>query len=98
MSVLIALAALALLRHGDDDFALAYADVSTGELTVLPIPASAVGDELARIDPAELLFTAATRDALRDLKVLLPPARALLDFLSSEGAKFLPTLPRQPQS
>jgi DNA-binding transcriptional LysR family regulator len=28
-------------------------------------------------------------------KVLLPPARALLDFLSSEGAKFLPALPRR---
>src|ERR1041384_7031454 len=34
------LAALALLRHGDDDFALAFADVSTGELSVLPVAAS----------------------------------------------------------
>jgi DNA mismatch repair protein MutS len=72
------LAALALLRHGDDDFALAFADVSTGELAVLPIAASAVGDELARIDPAELLFSAATRDALRDLKVILPQAATVL--------------------
>jgi DNA mismatch repair protein MutS len=70
------LAALALLRHGDDDFALAFADVSTGELSVLPVAASAVGDELARIDPAELLFTAATRDALRELRVPVPSTAA----------------------
>jgi DNA-binding transcriptional LysR family regulator len=31
-------------------------------------------------------------------KVLLPPARALLDFLSSEGAKFLPALPGKSRS
>jgi LysR family transcriptional regulator, low CO2-responsive transcriptional regulator len=31
-------------------------------------------------------------------KVLLPPARALLDFLSSEGGKFLPALPEKPRS
>src|ERR1044072_7188945 len=35
------LCAIALLRHGDDDFALAFADVSTGELSVLPVAASA---------------------------------------------------------
>ena len=51
------LAALAMLRHGDSDFALAFADVSTGELAVLPLTAAALGDELARIDPAELLYT-----------------------------------------
>lgn len=31
-------------------------------------------------------------------KILLPPARALLDFLSSEGAKFLPALPKYSKS
>ncbi len=54
-----------MLRHGDTDFALAFADVSTGELIVLPLAAEAIGDELARIDPAELLFTEAVRDELR---------------------------------
>src|SRR5213592_2753589 len=44
------LAALAMLRHGDADFALAFADVSTGELAVLPLAAAALADELARID------------------------------------------------
>ncbi len=68
------LAALAMLRHGDSDFALAFADVSTGELTVLPLLASAISDELARIDPAELLFTEQTMAALEELKIGLPDA------------------------
>jgi len=73
------LAALAMLRHGDADFALAYADVSTGELVVAPIAAEAVGDELARIGPAELLLSDATRSALTELRVLLPPV-AIVDL------------------
>ncbi|MEO8758670.1 MAG: DNA mismatch repair protein MutS [Devosia sp.] len=68
------LAALAMLRHGDADFALAFADVSTGELTVLALTAEALGDEIARIDPAELLFSAATKAALQELKIGLPDA------------------------
>ncbi|MEQ1900852.1 MAG: DNA mismatch repair protein MutS [Devosia sp.] len=65
------LAALAMLRHGEADFALAYADVSTGETMVLPLGAEAVPDELARIDPVELLLTEATQAALKELKVTL---------------------------
>jgi len=72
------LAALAMLRHGDSDFALAFADVSTGELTVLPLTEAALADELARVDPAELLFTEATRAALRDAKIQLPAAATVL--------------------
>ncbi len=68
------LAALAMLRHGDSDFALAFADVSTGELTVLPLVAEALGDELARIAPAELLFSDTTKAALQELKIGLPDA------------------------
>ena len=72
------LAALAMLRHGDADFALAFADVSTGELSVLPLTAAALGDELARIDPAELLLSEAARDQLRALKLLLPPGQTVV--------------------
>src|SRR4051812_12831431 len=72
------LAALAMLRHGDADFALAFADVSTGELAVLPLAAAALADELARIDPAELLFSAATQAALRDLRLALPAAATVV--------------------
>jgi DNA mismatch repair protein MutS len=66
------LAALAMLRHGDTDFALAFADVSTGELTVLPLAGDAIVDELARVAPAELLFSEAVRDELRARRILLP--------------------------
>jgi DNA mismatch repair protein MutS len=72
------LAALAMLRHGDTDFALAFADVSTGELAVLPLTAAALGDELARIDPAELLMSEATRNEFRALKLQIPATAQLI--------------------
>ncbi|HZY67433.1 MAG TPA: DNA mismatch repair protein MutS, partial [Devosia sp.] len=56
------------------DWALAFADVSTGELSVLPLTAAALADELARVDPAELLLTEGTRTALGAFKIALPPA------------------------
>ena len=66
------LAALAMVRHGETDFALAWADVSTGETAVLDLGAAALGDELARIGPAELLLTEATRAMLGEARVMLP--------------------------
>src|SRR5688572_29960583 len=66
------LAALAMLGHGAADFALAWADVSTGETAVIDIGLEALGDELARIDPAELLLTDRTRAALVAAHVPLP--------------------------
>jgi len=47
------LAALSMLRHGETDFALAWADVSTGETFTADLTADQLQDELARIDPAE---------------------------------------------
>src|ERR1700744_3364339 len=58
------LAALAMVRHGEAAFALAWADISTGEMAVIDLAAEAVADELARIDPAELLLTELTAEAL----------------------------------
>jgi DNA mismatch repair protein MutS len=58
------LAALAMLGQGADEFALAWADVSTGDTAVIDIGIEALGDELARIDPAELLMTERARAAL----------------------------------
>ena len=85
------LAALSMVRHGETDFALAFADVSTGETAVLDITAAALADEIARIDPAELLLTDAALEALRAAKVLLPEgALSLLStdaFDSELGAK-----------
>ncbi|MDC9822488.1 DNA mismatch repair protein MutS [Devosia sp. ZB163] len=68
------LAALAMVRHGETDFALAWADVSTGETAVLDVSAAALGDELARIAPAELLLTEAARLALAEARIPLPDA------------------------
>ncbi len=58
------LCAIAMVRHGDTDFALAWADISTGETGVLDVAIDALGDELARLTPAELIFTEQTRAAL----------------------------------
>ena len=60
------LAALAMVRHGEHDFALAFADVSTGETGVLDLAATALGDELARLLPAELLLASATATYLSE--------------------------------
>src|SRR5690554_679346 len=71
------LAALAMLRHGDTDYALAWADISTGETAVMDLAAAALEDELARIDPAELLLTDVTHEALADARIQLPAAAIL---------------------
>jgi DNA mismatch repair protein MutS len=66
------LAALAMVRHGETDFALAWADVSTGETFTADLAADQLQDELARIDPAELLLTEATRAALIEKHLFAP--------------------------
>ncbi|HEY0855215.1 MAG TPA: DNA mismatch repair protein MutS, partial [Devosia sp.] len=85
------LAALAMVRHGETDFSLAWADISTGDTAVIDLGTEAIADELARIDPAELLLSEATRDALRTAHVLLPQAAIALlpteHFDSEAGAR-----------
>ncbi len=66
------LAALAMVRHGETDFALAWADISTGETFVTDLAADQLGDEMARIAPAELLLTDATRAALVERHLFAP--------------------------
>ncbi|QYO79196.1 DNA mismatch repair protein MutS [Devosia salina] len=66
------LAALAMVRHGDTDFALAWADISTGETFVSDLSADALQDEMARIAPAELLLTDAARAALTERHLFAP--------------------------
>ena len=78
------LAALAMVRHGDTDFALAWADVSTGETACLDLTAEALQDELARIDPAELLLTDATRAALREQHLLAPSIASVLSLVTAD--------------
>ncbi|MCK0151261.1 DNA mismatch repair protein MutS [Marivita sp. S6314] len=58
------LAALACVR---DDWALAWTDISTGALHVLPLSLARVGPELAQLSPAELLMCDSHEDATRDI-------------------------------
>jgi DNA mismatch repair protein MutS len=80
------LAALAMLRHGETDFALAWADISTGETFVADVTAEALADELARIDPSELLMTAACYDHVRE--TALVPDRLLACRAPDDVAQF----------
>jgi DNA mismatch repair protein MutS len=66
------LAALAMVRHGETAFALAWADISTGETAVLDLSPEAVADELARIAPSELLLSEAAAEALAAARIVLP--------------------------
>lgn len=78
------LAALAMVRHGEVDFALAWADISTGDTSVLDLPADRLADELARIDPAELLLTGTTRDALVAAHLFAPAWAAIATLVEPE--------------
>ncbi|MCI5113101.1 MAG: DNA mismatch repair protein MutS [Marivita sp.] len=55
------LAALACVR---DEWALAWTDISTGALHVLPLSLARVGPELAQLSPSEILMAEGTEDAL----------------------------------
>ena len=78
------LCAIAMLRHGEADFALAWTDISTGDVSVIEIAASAIGDELSRIDPVEILLTDQTRTALAEAHVPLAALGAALVSLPAE--------------
>jgi DNA mismatch repair protein MutS len=52
----------ALCGAADDTVAVAVADVSTGEVTVLAVARSSLAAELARFEPAELLLPASWAD------------------------------------
>jgi DNA mismatch repair protein MutS len=79
------LAALSMVRHGETDFALAWADVSTGETFTADFSADQLQDELARIDPAELLLTEATRAHLLERHLLAPAWAAITHIAPVES-------------
>jgi DNA mismatch repair protein MutS len=79
------LAALAMVRHGDTDFALAWADVSTGETFTADLQAEQLQDELARINPAELLLTEATRTVLTQKHLFAPAWEVIAHAASAES-------------
>jgi len=57
------LCSLAMINN-ENDFALAWADISTGETWVSEIDKQSLGDELARINPVELIISHQTLNKL----------------------------------
>jgi len=51
------LCSLAVVNNNENDFAIAWADISTGETWVSEINRLSLGDELARINPVELIIS-----------------------------------------
>lgn len=70
------LAAYAEVR---EDAALAWADISTGELRVMPCPPARLGPELARLSPREVLVSEARE---RDLAPVIEDLGAAVTALS----------------
>ena len=69
--------------------ALAYVDMSTGEISVLPCPRARLGAELARLAPRELVVLDEAEEGLRELALeagatLTPRPRASFDSIGAE--------------
>jgi len=56
------LACLSMIQHGDADFAICYTDISTGEMFFCDVSAEQLSDELARIEPTELIVSEQTHN------------------------------------
>ena len=72
-----------------EDSALAWADISTGELRVMPCPPARLGPELARLAPREVLVSETRPGALADIvddmgAALTELARGSFDSASAE--------------
>ncbi|QDY70333.1 DNA mismatch repair protein MutS [Qingshengfaniella alkalisoli] len=72
------------------DGALAWADISTGELRVMPCPPVMLAPQLARLAPREVLCTDATEDTLAPIAdeldaALVPLGGASFDSASGEA-------------
>ena len=80
------LSAYALVR---DEGALAWADISTGELRVVPCPLVRLGAELARLAPREVLISDANEADLADIvtesgAAMTPLSRGSFDSAGSD--------------
>ncbi|KKB07868.1 DNA mismatch repair protein MutS [Devosia chinhatensis] len=87
------LAALAMVRHGETDFALAWADISTGESFVADLSAEQLADEMARIAPAELILADATRAVLAERHLFAPAWAAIAASIPPQSADSEAVLP-----
>src|SRR5690606_4848704 len=80
------LLSLARVRHGDEGFALAWTDISTGEMFVSDCPSEALADEVGRIDPAEMIAAPALAEDLKAGRRL--PLVLLSRLVTLDGAMF----------
>ena len=87
------LAALAMVRHGETDFALAWADISTGESFVADLSAEQLADEMARIAPAELILAEATKALLVEKHLFAPAWANIASIIPPESADSETALP-----
>ncbi len=87
------LAALAMVRHGETDFALAWADISTGESFVADLSAEQLADEMARIAPAELILAEATKALLVEKHLFAPAWANITSLIPPESADSETALP-----
>lgn len=58
---------LAALGKVRDEFALSWADISTGAFHVMPVGQARIGAELARLGPSELLISESVDEELREV-------------------------------
>ncbi|WP_168199235.1 DNA mismatch repair protein MutS [Pseudorhodobacter turbinis] len=75
---------LAAFSEVRDESALAWCDISTGELRVMPCPPTRLGPELARLSPKELLVIDGFDLALDDGPALTQLARSSFDSAGAE--------------
>ncbi len=78
------LGALAMIAHAETDFALAWADISTGEVFVGDLPADRLADELGRLDLAELIVSQTTSQFIVDNNLI---AGGLVDNVTLAAAQ-----------
>ena len=81
---------LAALTEVRGDVALAYSDISTGELRVLSLPEVRIGPELARLMPREVLLCDNREEVWAEViedngASLTPLGRAAFDSTAAEG-------------
>ncbi|VAW48716.1 DNA mismatch repair protein MutS, partial [hydrothermal vent metagenome] len=65
------LCSLAIIEHGENDVALAWADISTGETFLSALSIKQLADELSRIDPSELILSQNALDNIKQ-KIAFP--------------------------
>lgn len=75
---------LAAFSEVRDDSALAWCDISTGELRVMPCPAPRLGMELARLAPRELLVAEGSTPRDEAGLAVTPLARSAFDSTGAE--------------